>query len=87
MRRPSAAHGAVTIIEENNGLRVTRDTSFGVPALKGVDVATVLYRVLSQCRDKFPPKATHELLFVTDQRLRENIRQDIGAVTRNHIAR
>ena len=76
---------AGSIVEENNRLRVSRDTSFGVPALKGVEVATVLYRVLSQCRDEFPPKApkaTNELLFVTDPQLRENIRQDIGAVTR-----
>jgi hypothetical protein len=33
---------AVSIIEENNRLRASRDTSFGVPALKGADVATVL---------------------------------------------
>jgi hypothetical protein len=72
---------AMSIIEENNRLRVTRDMSFGVPALKGVDVATVLYRVLTECKDEFPPKATNELLFVTDPQLRQNIRQDVGAVT------
>lgn len=56
--------------------------SFPLPAIKSVDVATVLYKVLSQCRDEFPPTHTAELLFVTDIELRESIRQDMGAVNR-----
>lgn len=71
---------AMTIIEEQGKFRVSRGSSFGVPALKGVDVATLLYKVLSQCPDEYPPRNTRELLFVTDPQLRESIRQDIGAV-------
>jgi len=72
----------ITIIEENEKFRVTNGGHFGVAAVKSIDVATILYRVLSQCPDEYPPKSTHELLFLTDSQLRESIRQDIGAVAR-----
>ncbi len=73
---------AIATIEENGKFRIGRGTSFPIPAIKSVDVATVLYRVLSQCPDEFPPAQTAELLFVTDADLRESIRQDMGAINR-----
>jgi hypothetical protein len=73
---------AMTIIEEQGKFRIGRGTSFPLPAIKHVDVATVLYRALTQCPDEFPHAHTVELLFVTDADLRDSIRQDIGAINR-----
>jgi hypothetical protein len=73
---------AMAIVEEQGKFRSGRGTSFHLPAIQGVDVATVLYRVLSRCPDEFPPPQTTELLFVTDAELRNSIRQDVGAITR-----
>jgi hypothetical protein len=73
---------AMAIIEEQGKFRISRGGSFPLPAIKDVDVATVLFRVLSQCPDEFPPAHTTELLFVTDTDLRHSIRQDMGAINR-----
>jgi hypothetical protein len=73
---------AIAIIEEQGKFRIGRGTSFQLPAIKSVDVATVLYRVLSQCPDEFPPADTAELVFVTDADLRHSVRQDMGAINR-----
>lgn len=73
---------AMAIIEEQGKFRIGRGTSFPLPAIKSVDVATVLYKVLSQCPDEFPSAHTTDLLFVTDVELRQSIRQDMGAVNR-----
>jgi hypothetical protein len=73
---------AMAIIEEQAKLRIGRTTSFEIPHVRLVDVATVLHGVLSKCEDEFPPAQTTELLFVTDAELRHSIRQDTGAVNR-----
>ena len=73
---------AITIIEEQVKFRIGRGNSFTIPTIKNVDVATVLYRVLSQCSDEFPPAHTTELSFVTDTDLRYSIQQDMAAINR-----
>jgi hypothetical protein len=73
---------AITRIEQTTNLRTTRPPAFGLLEPVGRDVATILFDVLKHCPDEFPPKSTTELTFVTDPELRENIRQDIGAVNR-----
>ena len=73
---------AIAIIEEQGKFRIGRGTSFQRPAIRSVDVATVIYRALDQCPDEFPPAATTDLLFVADADLRASIRQDIRAVNR-----
>ena len=64
---------AITIIEEQGKFRIGRGTSFPIPTIKNVDVATTLYRVLSQCPDEFPPTHIIELIFATDADLRYSI--------------
>ena len=61
---------------------VARGTAGHVAHVKGFDAITVIRRVLAKCADEFPPPTTTELLFIKDQKLRDNIRQDIGAATR-----
>jgi hypothetical protein len=73
---------AIAIIEEQSKFRASRGGNFPIKGISNLDVATVLYRVLSQCPDEFPPAHTVELLFVTDPDLRKSIRQDIGAIDR-----
>jgi hypothetical protein len=73
---------AITIIEQNSKLRISKGSIDNLAIIKGADVATVLYRVLSQCPDEFPPAASTELLFVTDADLRTSIRQDVSAIER-----
>ncbi len=73
---------AIAIIEEQGKFRINRGSSFTLPAIKSVDVVTVLYRMLAQCRDEFPPATTYELSFVADVDLRESIRGDIGGINR-----
>jgi hypothetical protein len=68
---------AIAIIEEQGKFRIGRGTSFPIPTVRSRDVATVLYRVLSQCSDEFPPASTTELLFVTHDGLRRSIQQDM----------
>lgn len=73
---------AMAIIEEQNKFRIGRGTSFPLPAINKIDVATVVHRVLLQCPDEFPPTTKKELLFVTDADLRQSICQDMGAINR-----
>jgi hypothetical protein len=54
-----------------------------LPAIEGLDYATIIYNVLAQCSDQYPPRTTTELSFITDPDLRENIRRDIGAIDRS----
>jgi ribosomal protein L30E len=53
-----------------------------VPAVGGRDAVTVIRRVLAICPDEYPPPSTTTLLFITDDALRESIRNDVGAATR-----
>jgi hypothetical protein len=73
---------ATTIIREQSKFIAGRGGSFNIKCINNIDVATVLYRVLSQCPDELPPAHTVKLLFVTDPDLRKSIRQDIGAIDR-----
>ncbi len=53
-----------------------------MPPVNGRDAVTVIRRALADCPDAYPPPSTTTLLFITDDALRENIRNDVGAVTR-----
>ncbi len=61
---------------------ISRGTAKHLAAIDGRDVCTVLYRVLSQCQDEYPPKSTSELSFIKDDALRESLRSDLGAISR-----
>jgi hypothetical protein len=41
-----------------------------------------IWIALSKCPDEYPPPSTHDLTFIVDLDLRENIRRDIGAISR-----
>jgi hypothetical protein len=53
-----------------------------MPDVKGSNAVSIIRRVLVKCPDEFPPSGEAELIFVTDPALRDNIRSDLGAVTR-----
>jgi hypothetical protein len=59
-----------------------RGTGGPMALVKGFDVVTTIRRVLEKCPDEYPPPTTTELLFIKDEKLRDSIRQDIGAATR-----
>jgi hypothetical protein len=73
---------AMTIIEENVKFRFSREYQFPPRAIKGVDLATAMYQILRDCPDTFPPSSSTSLVFVDDEELPENIRDDVGAIER-----
>jgi hypothetical protein len=47
-----------------------------------VDVASVIYGVLKNCRDEMPAASPIKLQFVTDPDLKDNLLADLGAIDR-----
>jgi hypothetical protein len=43
------------------------------------DVIVTIRRVLGKCPDEAPPAGTSDLLFISDQQIRDSMRQDVGA--------
>jgi hypothetical protein len=50
-----------------------------IPPVSGEDVIHTIRRVLSKCPDESSPAGTADLLFITDQQIRDSMIQDIGA--------
>ena len=48
--------------------------------VSGEDVIITIRRILSTCPDQHPPAGTADLLFIADQRFRESMRLEVGAV-------
>jgi hypothetical protein len=60
----------------------SRGTGGAMALVKGFDPVTTIRRVLAKCPDEYPPPATTELPFIKNEKLRDSIRQDIGAADR-----
>ena len=73
---------ATSTIEYHLGVWAARGNVGGMAPVKGSDAISVIRRVLAECPDEFPPSATTELLFISEPKLRESIRSDLGAATR-----
>ena len=73
---------AKSAIEEYLARTTARDDHGILAWVNNFDVATVIRRILTKCPDEYPPPTTTELLFIKDEKLRDSIRQDIGAATR-----
>ena len=54
--------------------------SLAIPHVSGEDVVHTVRRVLAKCRDEATPTGTADLLFIADQKVRDSMRLDIGAV-------
>jgi hypothetical protein len=77
---------AVSTIEFHLSVWISRGNVGSMSPVHKSDAISVLRRVLgrvlAKCPDEFPPPATTELLFITDDDLRESIRRDLGAADR-----
>lgn len=54
--------------------------SLAIPQVSGEDVVHTVRRVLAKCRDEATPTGTADLLFIADQKVRDSMRLEIGAV-------
>ncbi len=73
---------ATSTIEFHLQIWISRGPNGGMEHIRGQDAITVIRQVLAKCPDEHPPPATTELLFIRDDKLRENIRSDVGAANR-----
>jgi hypothetical protein len=73
---------AKSAIEEYLARTTARDDAGILSQVHGFDVATVIRRVLAKCPDEYPPPTTTGLLFIKNEKLRDSIRQDVGAADR-----
>jgi hypothetical protein len=74
---------AVSTIEETLAdWKATKSIGGIAGEMSGSNTVSVIRRVLVECPDEIPPSGATELLFVTDPALRDNIRNDLGAVNR-----
>jgi hypothetical protein len=53
-----------------------------IPGFPNESAVSLIHKALSKCPDEAPAPATSELKFITDDKLRTNLRNDIGAVHR-----
>lgn len=60
-----------------------RGATGGMPFIDSKDPVTVLRRVLTLCRDEFPPAGHASLSFIKDSDIREDVRLDVGAAERS----
>jgi hypothetical protein len=74
---------AVSTIEFHLGVWTSRGNVGSMSLVRGTDVITILRRVLAKCLDEYPATAATELLFITDNDLRESVRRDLGAADRS----
>jgi hypothetical protein len=70
-------------LQEWNADRTANVTPRGYPVRKSRDPIANIRAALSACPDAAPATTTSELKFVTDLGLRDNLRTDIGEVTRS----
>lgn len=72
---------AIEVVDESN-IRLTKEQyQFQIrDAIGGHSVIGVIYNVLRECQDELPAAANNELMFITDDALRVNLINDIGAI-------
>jgi hypothetical protein len=73
---------AISTIEYHLRVWISRGPAGSMSPVNGSDAISVVRRVLAKCRDEYPPPTTTELLFISDDELRESIRRDLGAAHR-----
>src|SRR5260370_41389372 len=76
---------SLSLIEGTEQGRLALQHGSPVPEHRGLSTIFLLRKALSKCRDEVPAPETTELLFVSDDALRDSIRRDISAANQGMI--
>jgi hypothetical protein len=77
---------ATSAIENQLEIWISRGPGGVLQPVKEVDPVLLILETLDQCPDEYPPPpTTTELMFITDDALRNSIRGDIGAAERAFV--